>query len=241
MPNFKTRISWLFVAIITVGLIVLVANGFYSDFWIPVAAEEVDETTNDTQIPGEASLLGIDEMASLAESTIETPEDLELQASVPPQNSNLHYGSSTEVFRFALNAKGPYAVRYIGFDVDFTGLQNDKLNSDNWKLYLSNGGEVDYENLVGHGERLVDGELKVRLEDGRGKAFVCDKGKTEFVLKTYVLTDKESEEDAMISVQLAEHDWSFVPGYFADAWLTLDEKFGEEFVKGLPSDVVVKK
>jgi hypothetical protein len=235
MRNSLKCLKWLATAVIIVGLIVVVSNGFFLSL-LEEAGDLGEASTLDleTEMEAEAEVEAIVEIGG--------PAELGLEVYVPNQDLELDYGVSSEVYRFGLDAEGPYSLRYLSFQVDWVGLRNESIDdASSWKLFQVVGGEVDWLTTIGFGESLADGKLKMRLSSGRGAAFLGEKGKTEFVLTTYVLSDMGSEEDATVSVVMTGDEVSFVPGYYSGSWMSLEEKFGAEFFGGLPGVVVEKR
>ena len=221
MKNSIKCLKWLAAAIVVVALIAAIANGFFL-----ALLEDAGEV-------GETSVLNVE---------IGEPSELGMEVYFPEQDGELEYGISSEVYRFGIEAEGPYSLRYLSFDVDWTGLRDESIgHASSWKIFQVVDGEVDWLTTIGMGESLDDGKLKMRLSSGRGAAFLSEGGKTEFVLTTYVLSDMNSEEEASVKVGMTGDELSFVPGFYSGSWMNLEEKFGAEFLEGLPGFVVEKR
>jgi hypothetical protein len=159
--------------------------------------------------------------------------------------STMKFGSVVDVFRFKIYADYEYALRYITFRVDSEGLNLWKLqDADNWAVYLVENGEVDYSEEVGFGEIFNMGYVKMRfyLPENKYMAFEGERGETEFALVSNVIRDEwaatENGEPVnpylKISIPGDNPDsWAWAVGRQSTSWMSVDEKFGSEYVKGL--------
>ena len=104
------------------------------------------------------------------------------------ENTELKYGTESEVYRFKIDATAPFTIRYLTFH-SHSGLDWTKFDSaDDWKMYEVVNGEIDYSVQVGEGTELSDnGILKMKMFSSgkRDVGFVGEKN--TFVLVTDII------------------------------------------------------
>lgn len=154
-------------------------------------------------------------------------------------NTNLTYGTESEVYRFKIDATQAFTIRYLTFQFSHSGLDWTKFDStEDWKMYEVVNDEIDYSAQVGEGSELSDnGILKMKMFSAgkRDVGFVGEKN--TFVLVTDII---KTGSDTSFGVMTSAEGISWVWGAYNNSWGTLDEKLGAEGVSGLAMESSTK-
>lgn len=155
------------------------------------------------------------------------------------ENTELKYGTESEVYRFKIDATAPFTIRYLTFQFSHSGLDWTKFDSaDDWKMYEVVNGEIDYSVQVGEGTELSDnGILKMKMFSSgkRDVGFVGEKN--TFVLVTDII---KTGGDTSFGVMTYTDGMSWVWGAYNNSWGTLEKKLGADSIKGLPTNISSK-
>lgn len=155
------------------------------------------------------------------------------------ENTELKYGTESEVYRFKIDATQAFTIRYLTFQFSHSGLDWSKFDSaDDWKMYEVINGEIDYSAQVGEGSELSsNGILKMKMFSAgkRDVGFVGEKN--TFVLVTDII---KTGTDTSFGVMTYTDGMSWVWGAYYNSWGTLDEKLGSEGVSGLATESSTK-
>lgn len=196
----------------------------------------------------------------------DTAAEVALSVTWPKQSMALSYGSQADLFRFALEAEGPYTLRYLTFHMKTQGLNL----GEEWTLYEVRDGQVDFSHSVGESERVVDlGEegqtVRLRLFSSKAAGFLGKEGKMEFVVVGRVLREPTTDEanftdgavvadgeaaptagepvlmEIWFPTELSpELHWAWLPGEHAEAWITVQESLSLEALAKLPEQGIKK-
>lgn len=164
-----------------------------------------------------------------------------LSAKILEQSETLSYSSQAEVFRFSLDANGPYTLRYLTLNVFPEGLKPIMT----WTVYPVKDDAVDFEDPVAVSEKYHGNLVRFRFSSSASAAYLGEPGEQEFAVVTSVLKDSSSEMEPRLTIGFPESlttdwNWAWLPGQHSEAWLQLGESLGAEQVTGLPGTPVVK-
>jgi len=153
----------------------------------------------------------------------------ELSATTLQDDLKLEVGDFIPVYHFKLQALQPYTLRYLGLNVEGSGLDEHILgDARRWKLYM----DGESRTLVGEGETFNGNVLRIRMFSSSTSAYFLNAGTTRF----WVTAPIDFEGDAELNVALASQDWLIRPGHFEGPWLNTDGVLYEDFVSGLPAE-----
>ncbi len=167
-------------------------------------------------------------------------EPTTLSVTTVGEGGELDFGSQVELYRFSLDANGPYTLRYLSFQIEATGMQSDWSNPENWALYPVEKNKVQYQKQLGQGERWDAELLQVRLFSPGVEGFLGEPGELTFALTGPVLSSGDGNPH--VKVFLPEFsslpysfDWMWTGSHFYDSWLRFEGKAGAESLDGLPT------
>ena len=171
----------------------------------------------------------------------DTAAEVGLSVSIPEQSETLSYSSQAEVFRFTLDATGPYTLRYLTLSVFPEGLKPIMT----WTIYPLDDGLIDFENPVAVSEKYHGNLVRFRFSSSASAAYLGEPGEEAFAVVASVLKESTSDLAPQLTIGFPESlsvewNWAWLPGKHSEAWLQLGESLGAEEVSGLPGKPVLK-
>lgn len=174
----------------------------------------------------------------------DTAAEVGLRVEIPEQNEMLSYSSQAEIFRFTLDADGPYTLRYLTLSIHSEGLKTH----DEWTIYPVEeeglvGERIDFQNPVAVSEKSREDWVRFRFFSSVSSAYVGAEGGRDFVVVGQVIKNPTDPRFPLLNVgfphDLApEWDWAWLPGEHQEAWLQVAESLGVNALADLPDTVV---